>query len=393
MRIAVFTDNDFDKVNGVTTTLTALLRFAPSGCSPRIYTASGEDRDDPGYFSLRSWGMGMPFYAGMRMYLPRLRRYARQARADGIQLIHLTTPGPVGLAAMYVAMKLDLPMVGSFHTDLAAYVRILSGSSTLGRLMSEYLRWPYGKCRRVLVPSLSVRESLIAAKFKADRLQVWPRGVDTEMFTPAKRSAELRASWRVDDDRPAIIYVGRVSKEKGLDLLPRLDRVLHDLGVPARFIIVGDGPYRSELRSRLSDAIFMGTLDREGVATALASADMKLFPSTTDTAGNVVLEAQASGLPVVVSSEGGPSEYLQHDVTGYVCRGQDLGDFATRTVELLRMRDRRRRLGLAGRQSALRRTWPSALEPVFAAYRDALVGAQAVAPLAFVPLASRDGRS
>ncbi len=393
MRVAVFTDNDFDKVNGVTTTLTALLRYAPADCAPRIYTASQEERHDPEYLSLQSWGMGMPFYAGMRMYLPRLRRYVRQARTDGIQVVHLTTPGPVGLAALYVASKLGVPMVGSFHTDLAAYVRILSGSAVLGRLMSEYMRWPYGKCRRVLVPSHSVRDALIAAKFDADRLHLWPRGVDTETFTPAKRSSELRASWRVDDDRPAVVYVGRVSKEKGLELLPRVDRVLRDLGVPARFIIVGDGPYRSELRSRLSDAVFMGALDRDGVATAMASADVKIFPSTTDTAGNVVLEAQASGLPVIASSEGGPSEYLQHDVTGYVCRGQDLGDFATRTVELLRMRDRRRRLGLAGRQWALGRTWPSALEPVFAAYRDALLVAQLDAPLAFVPLPSRDGGS
>lgn len=393
MRVAVFTDNDFDKVNGVTTTLTALLRFAPPGCSPRVYTASSEARDEARYFSIRSWGVGMPFYAGMRMYAPHLRRFVQQARADGIEVVHLTTPGPIGLAALYVAAKLDLPMVGSFHTDLAAYVRILSGSATLGRLMSEYMRWPYGRCRRILVPSHAVRESLITAKFAVDKLHVWRRGVDTEMFAPTKRSAALRESWRVSDGRPAIVYVGRVSKEKGLDMLPRVDRVLRDLGVPARFVIVGDGPYQDALRAQLSDAVFMGTLGREGVAEALASADVKIFPSTTDTAGNVVLEAQAAGLPVIASSEGGPSEYLRHDVTGYVCRGQDLGDFAARTVALVRDRDRRRRFGQAGRDWALERTWPKALEPVFAAYRDAWLSTHLEESPELLPVASRDGRS
>lgn len=393
MRVAIFTDNDFDKVNGVTTVLRAVLEHAPSAFGVRIYTASDVARDDERYLAYESWGAPIPYYPEMRLYVPRVFRYLAQARADGVELVHLTTPGPMGLAAMYVAARLGLPMVGSFHTDLAAYTRILTGSTRLGSVMGRYLRWPYGRCARVLVPSQAVRQALERERFCPDRLSVWPRGVDGTQFSPRRRSDELRASWRVSDGRPAIVYVGRVSKEKGLDLLPPLERLLQSLGVPHRFIVVGDGPYREELRRALADAVFTGTLDREGVAAAMASGDLFLFPSTTDTAGNVVLEAQASGVPAIVSAEGGPREYVTDGVTGHVCRGGDLPDFARRVIELLRDRERRRHYADAARAWALANSWPRSLRPLFTAYQDVWDASRAPLEAVALSAVSPDGRS
>ena len=153
VKVAVFTDNDFDKINGVTTTLTAVLRHAPEGLEPRIFTAAALAIGSARLSLLSSFGVGIPFYREMKMYVPHWRRYLERVVSDHVDVIHLTTPGPLGLVALWVASQTSLPLVGSFHTDLSAYTRLLSGSVRLGTLMREYMRWMYGHCSHVLVPS------------------------------------------------------------------------------------------------------------------------------------------------------------------------------------------------------------------------------------------------
>ena len=151
MSVAIFTDNDFDKTNGVTTTLKALLRHAPPDLRVRIYTLSTADVDEPDYLALRSLSAPIPYYAEMQMYLPRMRKFRQRLAADGIRLLHLTTPGPAGLAARYFAshggFQPGLRLVGSFHTNLAEYTTLLSGSTRLGSLMDEYMRWSVRRVR------------------------------------------------------------------------------------------------------------------------------------------------------------------------------------------------------------------------------------------------------
>src|SRR5580700_3106168 len=323
MKVAIFTDNDFGKVNGVTTTLRAVLEHAPDDLDLRIYTCESVGMEAIDYLSLSAFGIGIPFYREMKMYFPPLRRFLRHAMADGVDLVHFTTPGPVGLAAMWVASRLGLRMIGSFHTDLAEYTRLLSGSRWLGSLMQEYMRWPYGKCERVFVPSGATRDMLIRARIDPARIEIWPRGVSTTQFDPAKRSPALRERWRVSGRRPALVYVGRLSCEKGLGLLGPLTRHLDYAGVAHRLVFVGDGPMRQELEALCPGAVFTGTLSADDVAVAMASADLFVFPSLTDTAGNVVLEAQASGLPVVVTNVGGPHENMIAGRTGVVSADRD----------------------------------------------------------------------
>jgi glycosyltransferase involved in cell wall biosynthesis len=370
MKVAIFTDNDFDKVNGVTTALTAVLRHAPSDVLPRIYTAADLHCDQPQYLSLRSPGIGIPFYREMKMYVPRWRQYLRRVQQDGVDVLHLTTPGPLGLTALWVAGQTQLPMVGSFHTDLAAYTELLSGSPRLGYWMREYMRWIYGRCQRVLAPSDATRSLLIAAKSRADRIDIWTRGVDTTLFSPSKRSERLREQWRVSERRPALLYVGRLSREKGLDVMPDISRRLSALGLEHRLVFTGDGPMRAELRERCPDAVFTGALGRDAVADVFASADLFVFPSRTDTAGNVVLEAQASGLPVVVSDAGGPRENVQPDRTGIVCERRTMEAWSDVIARLLADVPSRIAMGRAARLYAESRRWDVALEPLYRAYRD-----------------------
>jgi glycosyltransferase involved in cell wall biosynthesis len=382
MRVAIFTDNDFEKVNGVTTTLRAVLEHAPDELDLRIYTCDSIGIECNDYLSLPSFGVGIPFYRAMTMYYPPFRQFLRHAMADGIDVVHLTTPGPVGLAALWVAAHLELPLIGSFHTDLTEYTRVLSGSEWLARLMQTYLRWSYDQCGRVFAPSESTRTLLIQAKLDASKIEIWRRGVSTTAFNPAKRSLALRDHWQLSEDRPAIAYVGRLSREKDLDLLAPISRHLDASGLAHRVVVVGDGPVRDELQEALPEAIFTGMLTPDDVAAVMASCDLFVFPSRTDTAGNVVLEAQASGLPVLVSDLGGPQENICPSRSGFVCATPE--DFARRAADLLRNPDLRWRFHVAARSYARSRQWETALEPLYRAYL-APAPAEATHPLAAEP--------
>src|SRR5262245_34427210 len=236
MKVAIFTDNDFEKVNGVTTTLRAVLEYAPDDVDARIYTCDDIGIDTPEYYSLRAPGIGVPFYREMKMYLPPTRRFVRRALADGVELLHFTTPGPMGLACLWTARRLGLRVVGSFHTNLAEYTELLSGSRTLGELLRRYVTWSYDKCEQIFAPSEATRSVLIRAGIDASKIDLWRRGVSTQLFNPSKRSAALRQQWGVSDARPAILYVGRVSKEKNLALAPSVTRFLDYAGVAHRLI-------------------------------------------------------------------------------------------------------------------------------------------------------------
>jgi phosphatidylinositol alpha 1,6-mannosyltransferase len=336
MNVAIFTDNDFGKLNGVTTTLTAALDCAPSGMQLRVYTAAALPVEAPDYLALKSIALPVPFYGELNMFVPRFQAYIARAREDRIDVVHLTTPGPIGLAAVYTAWRLQLPMVGSFHTDLAASASVLSGSPRLGALMREYMRWVYGKCSRVLVPSDATRRLLIDARMRADCIQVWRRGVDTSRFSPERRSRELRRQWHVSDNRPALLYVGRVSREKGLELLPQLQRRLYARHLKHRFIIVGYSPMLDELRRQMPDALFTGALSRQEVAVAAA---------------------------------GGPRENMVDGSTGIMCRHDDPDVWADAIARFVNPA-LRPTYANAARAYALGREWTDTLEPLYRAYRE-----------------------
>ena len=371
MRVAIFTDNDFDKVNGVTTTLKAVLRHVPMAWHARIYTAGDAGTSTDTYFCASGLAAPIPWYRDMRVYLPRIASFARELRRHGVDLVHITTPGPVGLIGRHLERRCGVPVVGSYHTHFGEYVETLSGSKRLGRRMNDYMRWYYSPSRTLLVPSKATREMLIDHGYRADRLRVWPRGVDTDQFSPSRSSAQIRRRWQVDDRRLAILYAGRLSAEKGLRLVAPIQRELYRRGVEHRFIFVGDGPMADELRRDCPDGVFLGNVTPGQVAVAMASADLFLFPSATDSCGNVVLEAQASGLPVVVADVGGPRHQMVPDATGIVCPAGDVASFVDAVVGL-RHPIARRSMSVVARQHAMSRDWPDALRPLYHTWREAL---------------------
>jgi glycosyltransferase involved in cell wall biosynthesis len=390
MRVAIFTDNDFGKVTGVTTTLRAVLAHAPHDIRPRIYTASGTAASRPDYFAIASRGIGLPWYREMKVYLPALRTLRRELERSGVDLIHITTPGPVGLAARHLATALNVPAVGSYHTHLGEYARTLSGSRRLGDALEAYMRWLYGDCERLLVPSEATRSLLVSRGYRASTLGIWSRGIDTHRFRPGLRSNAVREAWNVSDDRPAILYAGRLSREKGLAVVSRVHEELLCRGLPHRLVFAGDGPMREELSKISREAVFTGTLTHDDMAVAMASADMFFFPSATDSLGNVVLEAQASGLPVLVTDQGGPQENLLHGVSGHVLPTGDAKAFAARIADLVTHPDRRRRMSEAARSYALTRGWPRALDALYRAWREVATGSDAADLEVVTPVEKHD---
>ncbi len=243
------------------------------------------------------------------------------------------------------------------------YVRHLTQDDDLADLTWQYMRWFYEQCTTILVPTETYRRQLIDNGFEPSKLGVMARGVDTRFFHPSKAVATFFDGYGLPN-RFRFLYVGRISKEKNLDaLLDAFDEVLRR-GQRAGLIFVGDGPYRQPLAARCQDRpiAFTGILEEEELAGAYASADCMVFPSTTDTFGNVVLEAQASGLPVIVTDQGGPAEIVRRHDSGIVV---DLGQpraLADAMEQIMLDAGRRGELRDRGLLSAAESKWENVLE-------------------------------
>jgi glycosyltransferase involved in cell wall biosynthesis/predicted metal-dependent phosphoesterase TrpH len=305
----------------------------------------------------------IPFYAGLRVGVPSLP-VTVEALAEGrYDLVHLCSPGPAGVAAALIARTMELPLVGSYHTELGAYAGLRSGDMRLRAGMDATLAAFYGLCSVVLSPSDPADESLRALGVPAERIARWDRGVDTSRFEPALRAAGARPG------ELAVLYAGRLTREKGLDLLADAFLRARERDPRLRLVLAGGGPEEGTLRERLGEhATFLGWLDGDALARAYASADVFLFASTTDTFGQVILEAQASGLPVVAVDQGGPRTLIDDGRTGLL-RPAHPDALADALCALAAAPALRRRLAAAALEEVRGRTWERALERLAEGYR------------------------
>lgn len=317
------------------------------------------------------WETPIPRYEELNLRVPPVVELIEHCERENYGRILVSTPGPVGLAAVAAGKQLGIPLAGIYHTDFPRYVEALAGASKLDKLARSYVRWFYRQMDEVFVSGAAYREELAAMGIERDRLRELPRGVDLEQFSPARRRPGFFDRW-LPGDAPVLLYVGRVSREKNLEALLGAFSELATRGAAgcgARLAIVGDGPDRGALERRWTSpsVAFIGYLEGEELAAAFASADLFVFPSRTDTFGNVVLEAMASGLPVVVSSDGGPAEQIRHGEDGLVVdldRPQALADAVALCLLSPALRAR---LGSAARLAAMGRDWDRFLEALFPA--------------------------
>ena len=310
LRVALVADG-IGATHGVTRTLEELRERGVPGFEVEVIgTDAHVDRRLPSVAEAE-----VPYYEGLKVGVPSLPSVVDALSEGRYDLLHLCTPGPAGIAAALTGRLLGLPTAGSYHTELAAYAGLRSGDAGLKFRTDLALAAFYGQCDVVLSPSTSTDDRLAALGIPAERIARWDRGVDLARFSPERRVPGL-----LDPARINVLYSGRLTREKGVDLLADAFLEAHRLRPALQLVLAGGGPEEAMLRERLGDAgTFLGWLEGDALAAAYASADLFMFCSQTDTYGQVLLEAQASGLPVVAVAAGGPAELVAHGRSGLLC--------------------------------------------------------------------------
>jgi len=378
MRVAIITENFLPKLDGVTRTLARLLEHLQEQGHQALLLGPDSGMDCyAGAEVVGTAGLPLPVYPELRVNLFR-PLFVRRLREFQPDIVHLVDPVALGAMGLAAARLLNIPIVSSYHTNLAAYCSHF-GFPILTRPMLSYNRFLHNQCALTFCPSLSTAAKLRMQGFGHVRL--WPRGVDTTLFYPGRRSEVVRRSWlNVHDERdvPVILYVGRVSWEKNLHVLVQAyQRMDHQR---CHLIIVGDGPARAEIQEQLADApvTFTGYLRGEALAEAYAAADIFAFPSVTETFGQVVLEAMASRLPVAGLLSEGVCDLVVDGQTGYLLDAQHLAEeeaiagYQANLSRLVEAEDQRCAMGLAALDAAQKYSWYEAMERLLQGYQEVI---------------------
>lgn len=320
VKIALVTETFPPEINGVAMTFGVIAReLGRRGHQVRVYRPSRPDllpaAAHPEYVQVPLPGMPIPRYPLLRLGQPAYRRLRREWRAARPDLVHVATEGPLGASAITVARSLGIPVTSSFHTNFHAYSRHY-GFGLLGRLVLAWLRRVHNRTRRTFAPTAELCAQLAAEGFA--NVALLSRGVDTWQFHPARRSAALRASWGAPGDEPVVIHAGRMAAEKNYDLLRRAFDAMRQVNPRCRFVLVGDGPLRPRLQREHPAGIFTGFVTRGDLAQHYASADIYIHASLTETFGNVLTEAMASGLAVAGFDYAAAQQFVRHGESGLV---------------------------------------------------------------------------
>lgn len=323
-KVAYFTDTMFE-INGVAITTTKLLSIAQKhDMEIEFVISSTRDVESAKVKNFKPvLSMPLPEYPDITINVPNFLEVLDYIEKQNFDIIYCATPGIVGIYGLLIAKILGLPLVSAYHTDFPSYAEKYTGEPFIRLMADMYMKFFYSMSSRVLVPSYEYRNKLKALGIEEEKLEVFKRGVNLEKFNPKFRDKNF---WKIYDPtyngEKVVLYVGRVAKEKDIDVFLEVAKLTDRKDV--KFFIVGDGPYRAEIESRLPhNTILTGFLRDQALSRAYASADIFLFPSTTETFGNVVLEALASGLVCMVSDRGAAKEFIVEDVNGYVISGNN----------------------------------------------------------------------
>jgi glycosyltransferase involved in cell wall biosynthesis/predicted metal-dependent phosphoesterase TrpH len=369
-RVALIADG-IGQMHGVTHTIEQIReRGVPGFDVDVIGTDPGVDRRLPAAAELE-----LPFYQGMKLGVPAVPELVEALAEGNYDLVHVTAPGPAGIAATLLSRITGVPLLASYHTELATYAG-LRADAMLEAVAKAGLGAFYDAPARVLSPSPAADGSLAELGIDGAKVGRWERGVDVERFDPAKADRDAYPG------EVKVLYAGRLSTEKGVDLLAEAFLAAHATDPRLHLLLAGGGPDEAQLRARLGDAAtFLGWLGGEELAVAYASADAFLFCSVTDTYGQVILEAGASGLPVIAIAEGGPAALVENRHTGLLCR-PDADHIAGSILQVAASPELRAKLGSAGVCAARARSWERSMSQLAAGYRLALDGAAVAVPAA-----------
>ena len=359
MRVAMVTETYPPEINGVAMTMGRIV----GGLQSRGHTVQlirprqhADDRpaEQPLFEEVLQRGVPIPRYDALKLGLPAKQALLRLWAKLRPDIVHVVTEGPLGWSALAAAAKLKLPVSTDFHTNFHSYSTHY-GVGWLKTPITAYLRKFHNKALSTLVPTESLRDELQALGFR--NLEVVARGVDTALFQPQRRSATLRQTWGVQDRDLVALSVGRLAPEKNLPLVLRSYQLMRELQPRLRLVLVGDGPERARLERENPDVIFAGIRIGEDLAAHYASADVFLFPSVTETYGNVTVEAMASGLAVVAYDYAAAQQHIRHSENGVLAPFGAADDFVQAAAALVNDGERIKALGKHARITTEKLDW------------------------------------
>jgi glycosyltransferase involved in cell wall biosynthesis len=359
MHLTYVTETHPPEINGVALTVARAIAFLRGRGHhvDVIRPAQPHEARGSGVREWRSTGLPIPMYRDMRFGLARPAQLAERFVRTGTRLVHVATEGPLGWAALAAARRLGLPTTSDFRTNFHQYSRYY-GLRWLESPIRSYLRRFHNGAGRTFAPTARTRQELIDAGF--ERVEVVGRGVDLERFSPARRDRSLRLSWTADDG-PVLLYVGRLAAEKRVELALNAFQSARRFDARARMIVVGDGPRRAALEREFPAVRFIGTQTGDALAACYASADLFVFPSESETFGNVTLEALASGLPVIAFDSGAASEYVVDRLNGRLVAPGDDAAFVIAVCLMTSLQRSPHHQSRAARESVAGQGWDKAL--------------------------------
>ncbi len=377
LRVALFTGNYNYIKDGVALTLNRLVAFLEKRGVPVLIFAPVAAK--PAFASVGELvpvpSMAIPTRPEYRIALGFPKAARERLKAFRPTLVHIAVPDIVGYKALKLAESWGVPVVASYHTRYDTYLRFY-GLGLFERLGQRYMRNFYNRVRRVYPPSESMAE-IIRREGQSQNVEIWARGVDSELFAPEKRDMAWRRSLDIADDEVAISFAGRLVKEKNTAIFTRVLNALTAKGLKVKPLVIGDGPEMAAMQAGLKNGVFAGFLHGEDLARAYASSDVFFFPSESETFGNVTLEAMASGLPAVNAVASGSNSLVVEGVTGHLVSAQDEAGLAARLETLVSDAALRQRMGEAARSRALDFSWDHILSGLLDSYNRVLREARA----------------
>jgi glycosyltransferase involved in cell wall biosynthesis len=390
LRVAVVTETWPPEVNGVAATVSRVVQGLHERgheiqlVRPRQAAGDAAAQEDR-YAEVLLRGLPIPRYPQLKLGLPARRALKTRWALHRPDVVHLVTEGPLGWSALQAAQQLKLPVVSDFRTNFHAYSRHYGMAWLRGPILT-YLRKFHNRTACTMVPTDGLRAELARSGFAG--LRVVARGVDTRLFDPARRSAALRAAWGAGPADLVVLCVGRLAAEKNLGLLVQAFEAIAAQDRRARLVLVGDGPEREALQQRCPRAVFAGLRRGEELATHYASADVFLFPSVTETFGNVVPEAMASGLPVLAFDYAAPGQLVEHGANGLLVPLGDEAGFIAQAGRLAGQGGWVKAMGAQARVTARGMDWGQIVDQVEAVYAGAMALPALGAPNALRPAAA-----
>ena len=363
MKLAIVTETFPPEINGVAMTFGVIAgELGRRGHSVAVYRPWRPDlpsaRTGDPYRQVPMPGVPIPGYGLLRLGLPAGGRLRRDWAADRPDLVHVATEGPLGLSAIKAARALGIPVTSSFHTNFHAYTRHYK-MSLLRRAALGWLRYVHNLTQATFAPTTALCTELAGMGFKGTALL--SRGVDTRQFSPARRSDPLRLAWGAAPEDPVVLHAGRMAAEKNYPLLLRAFTAMGRANPRCRFVLVGDGPLRASLQRRLPQCVFTGFISREELARHYASADIYVHASLTETFGNVLTEAMASGLAVAGFDYAAARQFVRDGKNGLAVPCHEPEQLIDAAVRLAKDRELRARLRPAARATVEPQSWSNVI--------------------------------